>query len=152
MPTKKTDDWKPVYERWRHGGWYVKNVRYPSGAIGCVSNNYPDKQWRIICGRPNDETFPSRDAAARAEREIAANTPIDTLKALKDLYTFVFNEVESFEDENVGADLAYLMGAILCDDKCDWYSDRYIVRVLNEGRERSAVSYALDHINILPEG
>ena len=31
--------WTPEYEKWRHGGWYVCNVRYPSGAIGCVSNN-----------------------------------------------------------------------------------------------------------------
>jgi hypothetical protein len=63
--------WTPEYERWRHGGWYVTNVTYPSGAVGCVSNNYPDRKWRIACGRPESETYPSRDAAARAEREIA---------------------------------------------------------------------------------
>lgn len=58
------------YSPWRHGGWYVHNVRYPSGAIGCVSRNYPDKQWRIACDpRPDghEHTYPSRDAAARAE-------------------------------------------------------------------------------------
>src|SRR5580700_4881304 len=33
-------DWSPVYSPWRHGGWYVDNVRYPSGAVGCVSRNY----------------------------------------------------------------------------------------------------------------
>lgn len=59
------------YSPWRHGGWYVGNVRYPSGACGCVSRNYPDKKWRIVCGRPDEETFPSRDAAARAEQAIA---------------------------------------------------------------------------------
>lgn len=62
--------WTPEYARWRHGGWYVTNVRYPSGAVGCVSNNYADKKWRIAC---NDSfvPFPSRDAAARAERVLA---------------------------------------------------------------------------------
>lgn len=60
------DNFQPRYERWRHGGWYVTNVRYPSGACGCVSNNYADKHWRIACG-PQGITFPSRDAAARAE-------------------------------------------------------------------------------------
>lgn len=35
-------EWTPIYSSWRHGGWYVHNVRYPSGACGCVSNNYPD--------------------------------------------------------------------------------------------------------------
>jgi hypothetical protein len=60
------------YERWRHGGWYVVNVRYPSGAVGCVSRNYPDRKWRIACDpRPFEErpTFHTRDEAARAEWE-----------------------------------------------------------------------------------
>lgn len=65
--------WTPEYEKWRHGGWYVVNVRYPSGAVGCVSRNYPDGKWRIVCDpRPFDEapTFRNRDEAARAEREL----------------------------------------------------------------------------------
>jgi hypothetical protein len=70
---------KFYYSRWRHGGWYVSNVRYPSGACGCVSRNYPDKKWRIVCdsrrtelGVEGDFTFPNRDAAAQAEMELAA--------------------------------------------------------------------------------
>lgn len=59
-----------TYSRWRHDGWYT-NVRYPSGACGCVSRNYPDKRWRIVCdAREGDFTYPSRDAAARAEFEL----------------------------------------------------------------------------------
>lgn len=71
------DAWEPSFSRWRHGGWYVHNIRYPNGGCGCVSNNYPDKKWRIACdnrrnalGEEGDFTFPSRDAAARAEREL----------------------------------------------------------------------------------
>ncbi len=67
-----------AYTRWRHGGWYVSGVRYPSGACGCVSSNYPDKKWRIVCdGRrqdlnaPSDVTFRSREEAARAEQVLA---------------------------------------------------------------------------------
>jgi hypothetical protein len=63
------------YSRWRHGGWYVDNVRYPTGACGCVSRNYPDKRWRIVCDtRPEAEqqTYSCRDEAARAERELIA--------------------------------------------------------------------------------
>jgi hypothetical protein len=69
-----TTDWTPRYDRWRHGGWYVTNVRYPSGACGCVSRNYDDGKWRIVCDPRLDArpTFPSRDAAARAERDIAS--------------------------------------------------------------------------------
>jgi hypothetical protein len=78
QPTRQS--WQATYEPWRHGGWYVTNVRYPSGAVGCVSRNYGDRKWRIACdprdgsfpGGPNDHTYPSREAAARAERDIAA--------------------------------------------------------------------------------
>lgn len=72
-----TQEFTPQYSPWRHGGWYVNNVMYPSGACGCVSNNYPDKKWRIACddrrnelGGQGDYTFKSRDAAARAEFEL----------------------------------------------------------------------------------
>jgi hypothetical protein len=69
-------EWKPIYSPWRHGGWYVHNVQYPNGAIGCVSRNYPDKKWRIACdSREGDHTYPNRDAAARAEYELAKSTP-----------------------------------------------------------------------------
>jgi hypothetical protein len=66
---------KPEYNSWRHGGWYVWNLHYASGACGCVSRNYPDKKWRIVCDdRPNAHalyTYRTRDEAAHAERELA---------------------------------------------------------------------------------
>lgn len=70
------ETWSPRYEPWRHGGWYVTNVQYPSGAVGCVSRNFADKKWRIVNETSVMEsstvrTFPNRDAAARAERESA---------------------------------------------------------------------------------
>lgn len=74
-----TAHFTPEYEPWRHGGWYT-NVRHVSGACGCVSRNFADRKWRIVCdpregafpGGPNDHTYPSRDAAARAEYLLAA--------------------------------------------------------------------------------
>lgn len=67
--TQRDDEFE--YEPWRHGGWYVTNIRYPSGAIGCVSNNYPDKKWRIACDTRDDApTYPTRKAAAQAERAL----------------------------------------------------------------------------------
>jgi len=78
MKSNVVPEWKPIYSKWRHGGWYIHNLRYPSGACGCVSNNYPDKKWRIACddrrvelGGKGDFTFKSRDAAARAEFDLA---------------------------------------------------------------------------------
>lgn len=63
--------WVPQYDKWRHGGWYVTNLERGSGAVGCVSRNYPDKKWRIVCDDRNPQpTYNSRDEAARAEREL----------------------------------------------------------------------------------
>jgi len=76
MQTQQNSTWNPTFSKWRHGGWYVDNVRYPSGACGCVSNKYDDGKWRIVCDpRPFDEqpTFRTRDAAARAEHKLALN-------------------------------------------------------------------------------
>jgi hypothetical protein len=67
------EQWVPIYSRWRHGGWYVDNVRYPSGAVGCVSRNYPDRKWRIVCANQDEITYATRDAAAHAERALAAS-------------------------------------------------------------------------------
>jgi hypothetical protein len=65
-------NWKPVFSPWRHGGWYVDNIRYPSGAVGCVSRNFSDHKWRIIAentypGDPHDHTYPNRESAAWSE-------------------------------------------------------------------------------------
>lgn len=69
------------YEPWRHGGWYwwtSTHDHWPEGGTGCVSRNYVDRKWRIVCdpregsypGGPNDYTYSSRKAAALAEREL----------------------------------------------------------------------------------
>jgi hypothetical protein len=61
------------YSPWRHGGWYVDNVQYPSGAVGCVSRNYPTSSGAPFCDeRPADHTYRTRDDAARAERDLIA--------------------------------------------------------------------------------
>jgi hypothetical protein len=62
--------WTPSYASWRHGGYYVTNIRYASGSCGCVSNNYPDRKWRIVCG-DESRTYRTRDDAAYAEYFIA---------------------------------------------------------------------------------
>lgn len=74
--------WTPSYESWRHGGWYVANLSYPSGACGCVSRNYADKKWRIACDpRPFEDqpTFKNRDEAARAERDLITEMYFEAL-------------------------------------------------------------------------
>lgn len=67
------------YDRWRHGGWYT-SARYAAGGSGCVSRNYADKKWRIVCDKRfmahDMHTYRTRDDAAYAEyrltRDIAS--------------------------------------------------------------------------------
>lgn len=65
---------KHSYSRWRHGGWYVNDVTYPSGAVGCVAK-YPDGKWHIVCDEREGAfegkfTYNSRDEAADAEAQL----------------------------------------------------------------------------------
>lgn len=62
VPRWNHDDpgWEPSYSPWRHGGWYVDNVHYPSGAVGCVSRKWAiDRKWRIVCD-PREGSYPRR--------------------------------------------------------------------------------------------
>lgn len=67
-----------TFSRWRHGGWYVHEVRWPNGGCGCISNNYDDRKWRIACDpRPFEEqpTFRNRTEAALAEWHFVRTLP-----------------------------------------------------------------------------
>jgi hypothetical protein len=52
------------------------------------------------------------------------------LRELRELYSVVYSNTESFEVDDIGADLAYLMGAIVSDDVCTWPADRPLVLIL----------------------
>lgn len=110
--------WTPIYTRWRHGGWYVSNLQYPNGASGCVSNNFEDKKWRIACDeRDGDFTYPTRDAAARAEFEIVKSEHEALAPFLEGLTDsqLRFSAVDLFEKINKApqADLASLVTSVL---------------------------------------
>lgn len=86
LARQNDEDWTPEYESWRHGGWYVTNLRYPSGACGCVSRNYEDKKWRIACDpRPfaDQPTFKNRDDAARGERDLVNELYFEALEGYR---------------------------------------------------------------------
>jgi hypothetical protein len=76
--------WKPEYHRWRGGGYYVTNIRYPSGAVGCVHNNHHsgDKQWYVVAS--GQGPYPTRDKAAQAERH--ATLPLAELAGSADVW------------------------------------------------------------------
>jgi len=49
-----------------------------------------------------------------------------------EVYDYVFNMTESFSEQKIGEDLAYLLGAILTNSSCEWPADRPIVRLLRK--------------------
>lgn len=71
--------WTPEYSAWRHGGWYVHGTTYANGGTGCVSRNYADRKWRIVCDERENAyerfTYGSRDEAARAEHALHLPVP-----------------------------------------------------------------------------
>jgi hypothetical protein len=55
------------------------------------------------------------------------------LVSLREVYDTVHDAAESFESEElVGADLAYLLGAMLKGTSCAWPADRPIVTLLKQ--------------------
>lgn len=122
--------WKPSYSRWEHGGSYVNNVVYPSGAVGCISSPRHTGSGRYeIAFAPEDhnETDASRGEAARAEAQLA----IAEWNALL--------EVEEDED-----DLPDLFGAVAeLADVFERTEDAFdLYRAMNWG-EASALAHVL---------
>lgn len=65
--------WEPVFSKWRHGGSYVTNIRYPNGACGCIvsARHSVDGKFHIACGPESLTATPynTRREAAFAEYE-----------------------------------------------------------------------------------
>lgn len=76
----------------------------------------------LMCdGEPVREYFP----------ELEASRAIDKVKTLTGLYDYLMGGViESFEVDEIGADFAYMVGAVLKGGKCSWPEDRPFVRLL----------------------
>ena len=65
--------------------------------------------------------------------ETAKNrAPADVLGLLAEVYQVVYNSTESFEEDLIGPDLAYLMGAITMNSYWAWGSTRPLMKILQE--------------------
>lgn len=66
-------------------------------------------------------------------RDELADDPDRVLKLLREVYLCGQNGCESFEDADmIGPDLAYLLGAILCNDVTTTAGDSALVKLLRE--------------------
>ena len=74
-----------------------------------------------------------------------------TFRRLQSLYNVVVEQTESFEEQAIGADLAYLMGAILNDTFCEWSSERPLVKLLKRHKDKHSWVWGLGFIRIVEE-
>ncbi len=49
-----------------------------------------------------------------------------------EVYEKLFQSCDSFEEQNIGSDLAYLLGAILKDGVCCWPTNRRFIQKLRQ--------------------
>lgn len=56
-------------------------------------------------------------------------TESERLRLIQDIYEFVFRNVESFEEQRIGEDLAYLLGAIAKNGWCSWPASRALIKL-----------------------
>jgi hypothetical protein len=49
----------------------------------------------------------------------------DKAKLAEEIFSAVFDHHDTFRDDEIGADLAYLLGAIVCGDHVDWTEESY---------------------------
>jgi rfaE bifunctional protein nucleotidyltransferase chain/domain len=56
------------------------------------------------------------------------------LNLITEIANFLYESTESFNEEQVGADLAYLLSAIASGGECQWPADQPIVELLRKGK------------------
>jgi len=108
-----------TYSKWRHGGWYVPEVRYPSGACGCVGRNAAGR-WVAVSADWLGE-FKTRGGAARAEwlyvRKLNERRAV-YLDLIKDMFDFEATEktrwgdtpgCDYYPDPNTDTDKPFLL-------------------------------------------
>jgi hypothetical protein len=99
-------------------------VSYPPGMEGCLRTL--QEQLEVAEGR----TTPTVITVEVLPEGGAAPAGPDRLALLAEVYAAVYEGCESFERDEVGADLAYLLGAIARGSSCEWPEGRPLVLLL----------------------
>lgn len=82
---------------------------------------------------------------AISREELNDRTDAERYKLIRDVYDWVIDNTESLEVQDIGADLAYLIGAIAHANVCEWSKNRPFVRLLLECRD-PAVYAAFNYV------
>ncbi len=56
----------------------------------------------------------------------------EVLQLIQDVYKAVFSKCDTFEEDDIGVDLAYILGAIATGGGCTWAPERKMLGVLRE--------------------
>jgi hypothetical protein len=134
------------------------NANKPTGAPMAILSPYMDRYDELLSQTAEREGWDDEELRAVICRYIAhVDQFVDSIDGLQDLneflqaecrranaalrerselaldvYATIEHATESFEEEHIGADLAYLLGAILRGSGCEWDTDRPFVRLLRK--------------------
>ena len=89
------------------------------------------------------------DEAARMAKTADSGSIVRKEDLIRSLYDLAYVQTESLEEQYIGADLAYLFGAILKDDKCEWPADRPLVMLLQKWRS-SPLDPVWQYVTVTP--
>jgi hypothetical protein len=91
-----------------------------------------DARWVLRDGRP---AYAIGKPKAQEDEVSTGNSEFNDgqkVRLLKELYEIVFDRTESFHAQRIGEDLAYLLGALLNHNICEWPAERPLVVLLRE--------------------
>ena len=124
--------YKIDYVRGRYPG--TRGVRTPTFDSAKIDVELTQSNGVLQQLRLDDQTNPEFWLAIQLKHEENPRDPASLVELLSSVYKFVCDNTESFEqDDMVGPDLAYLLGAILEANVCEWTEDRSIVSLLRQG-------------------
>lgn len=109
---------------------------------------------KSTCGRASGESvilIRDGDPVREYSPELEASRAVDKVETLTGLYDYIMGATESFEEDDIGADCTYLVGAVLKGGKCAWPESRPFVRLLRAMPEERLRVTLLRHVEIEPE-
>jgi glycerol-3-phosphate cytidylyltransferase len=98
---------------------------------------YAEKSKVPLVFGPYVEGHSTTNILQAGERQVHSGlSTTSRLRLITNVSMFLYKSTESFEEEQIGADLAYLLWAIARGKVCEWPEDRPIVELLRKGRPK----------------
>ena len=139
-----------------YGNWLACRFQDVKAAVDLLRDDPAGSHLNPYSGKFNFHfgRCTADEALEEFTSEVSRILPVDELKdaktfiaLLQAVYNVVVSSVESFERlDGVGADLAYLLGALLNNTACEWPEDRTILTILRRHFPAGHTVYSYIHV------